>query len=51
MLLVVFILESTSSGEVFLHFIHLDIVHGLSVTWEFDVGQNPKNSIKNNMEL
>jgi len=48
---VVFILESTSRREVFLHFIHLDIVHDPLVTWEFCVGQNPKNSIKNNTEL
>lgn len=50
-LFVVFILESTSRREVFLHFIHLDIVHSSPVTWEFCVGQNLKNSIKNNMEL
>lgn len=45
-LLVVFILESTCRRKVFLHFIHLDTVHGLSVTWELCVGQNPRNSIK-----
>lgn len=48
MLLVVFILESTSRREVFLHFIHLDIVHGPPLTGELCMEHSPKNSIKNN---